>query len=62
MSTYANLKETLLLAFLTQNIQWGMDRYLHAAFQEYNRNVFEFIIKKLEMVNKLNIVMSQNKK
>lgn len=53
LTAYQNLKGMILLAFPTQKTTWVMEREPYAQILQNNENSLVFIMRKLELVNKL---------
>lgn len=55
LASYAQLKETLLLPFTAQSIKWVMERELYGKIQETKEDSLNFIMKNLELIEKLQL-------
>lgn len=54
-ATYAQLKEVLELAFPDTHIKWVLETDLHGKLQKKREDSREFVMRKLELMNQLNI-------
>lgn len=57
-TSYEELKEDLSVAFPGMELKWIIECELDGKFQHYQESGFNFRIRKLDLINKLNLILN----